>query len=83
MRPVAWGALGIVALLAAAALLVGAFTRFDDGPPPRQGQPGFADYEQERYDQARASTFLGVAAAFALLGAAACLQKAWRGRTRP
>lgn len=83
MRPPAWAALAVVALLACAAALVGAFTRFDGDAPPREGEPGFADYEAQQYDAARLSPLLGLVGAFAFLAGAACAQQAWRGRARP
>lgn len=83
MRPAAWLALGVVAFVAAAALLVGAFTRFTDEPEPPQGDPAFEGFQQRKYDEARLSVVLGLAASFALLGAAACWQRARRGRTSP
>lgn len=76
--PLAWGVVAVLALVATGALLVGAFTRFDGGDPPQQGDPGFAAYEAEQYDRARSSTALGLAAAFAFLASAACAQKAAR-----
>lgn len=83
LPPQAWGALAVLAFVATSLLVAGAFTRFDGDVPPSRGDPGFAAYEKERYDQARLSAFLGIAAAFALLASAACAQKAWRGRARP
>lgn len=83
MRASAWMALGVVSFVAAAALLVGAFTRFSDEPEPPQGHPAFEEYEAARYREARWSALLGLAASFALLGGAACLQRARRGRSSP
>ena len=83
MRAPAWVALGVVALLAAAVLLVGAFTRFSDEPEPPQGDPAFEAYEAARYREARWSVVLGLAASFAFLAGAACLQRARRGRSSP
>lgn len=83
MRPLsaaAWGALAVLALVATAALVAAAFTRFDGGEPPAPGDPRFAAYEAAQYDRARLSTALGLAAGFTFLGGAACAQKALRIR---
>lgn len=80
MRAVAWAVLAALAFVAAAALLVGAFTRFDDGavPPDPAGQRA---YERAQQADARWSALLGIAGCFALLAGAACAQQAWRTRT--
>jgi hypothetical protein len=83
MRPAAWAVLGVVALLAAGALLLAAFTRFSGGPEPPQGDPAYPAYQEARYHEARLSVLLGLAASFALLGGAACLQRARRTRSSP
>jgi hypothetical protein len=67
--------------MAAIALGVLAFTRFDADAAPPPGSPGFEEYEKERIRDARLSVALGVAAAFSLLGAFACHDRA--GRPRP
>ncbi len=82
MRRASWTLLGVLAFAVAAALLAGAFTRFSGGPEPAQGDPDLAAYEQARYKEARLSVVLGLGACFALLGGAACLQRA-RARSGP
>lgn len=81
MRPIplaGWAVLSALAFVATLALLIGAFTRFDGGEAPARGDPGLAAYEDEQYDRARLTTFLGLGAAFMFLGGAACAQKAVR-----
>lgn len=77
---VTWGVLAVVAFIATAALVAGAFTRFDGHEPPGRGDPSFAAYEDAQYDRARLSTALGLAAGFAFLGSVACAQQALRMR---
>ena len=71
-----------VLFLVAAALGVLAFTRFDEGPPP-SGSPGAAGYETGLVRDARLSVALGLASAFALVGALACLDRGRRPSSLP
>lgn len=69
-------------LLFLAAVVLGwlAFTRFDGDDPPPSGSPGFREYEREQMRDAQLSAGLGLATAFALLGAFASWHHA---RPRP
>ncbi len=49
-------------------LLVSAFTRFDHGPAPAVGSPGYEDYEHDAIVDPRVSVLLGLGAAFSFLG---------------
>jgi nitric oxide reductase large subunit len=76
VRAAAWWALSVVLLLVAVALGGLAFTRFSGEPGPAPGAPGFGEYEAARIREAWWSVGLGVAAAFTLLGAFACFNRA-------
>lgn len=80
MRAGGWVALAVVAFVLAGALLMLAFTRFDDGAAPND-PASQRDYERAQYANARWSVLFGIAGCFALLAGAACAQRAWRTRT--
>lgn len=72
-------------LLFLAAVVLGwlAFTGFDGDGPPAVGSPGFREYEAKQMRDAQLSAGLGLATAFALLGAFACWQRATTRRPQP
>lgn len=75
-----WTALGVVLLLFAAVMAVGAFTRFDANRWAVEGSPEAERLEREAYRDAQVSVALGLGAAFSMLAAFACLQRGRRLR---
>jgi amino acid transporter len=76
VRAAGWWALSAVLVVVALLLAWAAFTRFSGEPGPAPGTPGFDEYESARIQEAWWSVGLGAAAAFTLLGAFACFNRA-------